>query len=294
MAGGPPARARPRRRMMRRHDVRGVDYPDQEIYPDQEMSSPSIRSPWKSSNRLLLELRNALGHAGWSSEPPGNDGPWVLVARKASRRYPVILNQARVSRLSSLQGLLADAILRGRAAAGPGRSFLAVVGTPGISRAMAAAIEGYARKVAPGQPFGYVDERGLVRLFGPGLDGIQKVQLQGSGPGVRAEQPRDLFSDLNQWMLKVLVGGGDSGWDDRAAAGARAFGGGAVCEGEGLRACRLEALRGAQGCRVHGRRRAGGPDPRPPRSMAGRLAPTSTAVRRGLDHARARPRRATA
>ncbi len=182
-------------------------YPAQESYPAQEMPPSPPSPPRESPNPLALELRNALGDAGWSTRPPANNAPWAFVARKASRRYPVLLNQAGVPRLSTLRGLLADGILRGRAAAGPDVRFLAVVGAPAISRAMAAAIEAYAREVAPDQPFGYVDERGLVRLFGPGLDGVQKVQGFRSGVGRIAGQPRDLFSDLNQWMLKVLVGG---------------------------------------------------------------------------------------
>ena len=171
------------------------------------MTPSSTGSLRESPNPLARVLREALGDAGWSTRGTGIDGPWLFVARKGSRQYPVILNQVRVPRLSSLKGLLADAILRGRSAAGPGRSFLAAVGAPAISRTMAAALESYAREVAPEQPFGFVDERGLVRLSGPGLESVQKVQSPGSRPGTMAEQPRDLFSDLNQWMLKVLVGG---------------------------------------------------------------------------------------
>jgi hypothetical protein len=168
--------------------------------------SPNAIRP-ERPNPLDRGLRDALGEAGWSARPPREGEPWLLVASKASRRYPVLLNQVSVSRRSSLQGLLADAILRGRAAAGPKGQFLAVVGAPAISTAMAAAIEAYAREVAPEQPFGYVDERGLVRLFGPGLEAVKRDPVRRSGSRPMAGQPRDLFSDLNQWMLKVIVGG---------------------------------------------------------------------------------------
>ncbi len=91
-------------------------------------------------------------------------------ASKGARRVAIELKQIREPRRRLVQALLADAILRGRALVGPGRQFLAVVGAPAISDAMAESLERYLAEVAPGQPFGYVDERGLVRLHAPGFD----------------------------------------------------------------------------------------------------------------------------
>jgi hypothetical protein len=118
----------------------------------------------------------------------------------------VVFNQAAQPRRQLLQALLADAILRGRAQAGRGEAFLAVVGAPLISEEMAASLEAYAGEVAPNQPFGFVDARGLIRLFGPGLESARQEPGRVVSKPQASDQPRDVFSDRNQWLLKVLVG----------------------------------------------------------------------------------------
>jgi hypothetical protein len=130
----------------------------------------------------------------------------LLLAVKGRERYRIAFRQSREPRRLLLQALLADAILSGRARAKPKERILAVVGAPLISEAMAASLEAYAREVAPGQPFGYVDERGLVRLFGPGVQEAQRAPARRASVRPVIAQPRDLFSDLNQWLLKVLIG----------------------------------------------------------------------------------------
>ena len=136
----------------------------------------------ETSSPLFRRLRDAMEDAGWSTRLPRERGPWMLAASKGSARYSVILEEVQVPRRSSFQGLLADAVLRGRAAAGPRGRFLVVVGAPLISSSMADSIEAYVGEVVPGQPFGYVDGRGLVRLFGPGLEQVRKEPARSSGP----------------------------------------------------------------------------------------------------------------
>lgn len=151
---------------------------------------------------LQRHLAAALKAAGWSLRP-GN-GRVEFWAAKGARRYPVLFRQARDARRSLIQALLADAILRGRACSRG--KFVAVVGAPAISAAMARSIERYIEEVAPDQPFGYVDERGLARFHGLGLERARGEPAKGAAPRSAAERPRDLFSDLNQWLLKILAG----------------------------------------------------------------------------------------
>jgi hypothetical protein len=153
----------------------------------------------------LLEqhLAAALKAAGWSLLP--GDAPFEYWAAKGTRRHPILFRQARDARRSTIHALLADAVLRGRASSR--RQFVAVVGAPAISAAMAQSIEQYVAEVAPDQPFGYVDERGLVRFHGLGLEAARGEPSRGAPPARAAqERPRDLFSDLNQWLLKMLAG----------------------------------------------------------------------------------------
>lgn len=187
-----------------------MDYPAQERYPDQEMkrAPPMERREPGAADALVRHLADALAAGGWTLEAPplAKAEAGDLVASSGRRRYAIELRSVREPRRTLLQALLADAILRGRARFGEQARFVAVVGAPVISDAMARSIEEYARGVAPEQPFGYVDERGLVRLFGPGLAAARKDPVKRAGSRAGVGQPRDLFSDLNQWLLKALVG----------------------------------------------------------------------------------------
>jgi hypothetical protein len=169
------------------------------------MSSPSqgAHRGVQANGLLERQLAAALKAAGWALQP--GDGSVEFWAAKGARRYPVLFRKAPDARRSIIQALLADAVLRGRARS-RGR-FLAVVGAPAISATMARSIEQYIAEVAPHQPFGYVDERGLVRLQGLGLEAARGEPAARASHRTGQERPRDLFSDLNQWLLKVLVGG---------------------------------------------------------------------------------------
>lgn len=172
------------------------------------MSAPKLHHDQNSKGeaQVLPVLLHALDRAGWSvsRSKPGSQAP--LRARKGGRYLRIVYRQAPQPRRQLLQALLADAILRGRSEAKSGEGFLVVVGAPLISAGMAASIEAYAREVAPDQPFGYVDARGLVRLFGHGLEPANQGPSGGANLRPAGGQPRDIFSDGNQWLLKVLVG----------------------------------------------------------------------------------------
>jgi hypothetical protein len=179
-------------------------FPVQEIYPVQDMSFSSNGADRGVQAHSLLErhLSGALKTAGWALRP--GDGPLEFWAVKGARRYLVLVRQAPDARRSIIPALLADSILRGRVRSRG--KFLAVVGAPAISAAMARSIEQYIADVAPDQPFGYVDERGLVRFHGLGLEAARGEPSASARHRTGQERPRDLFSDLNQWLLKVLVG----------------------------------------------------------------------------------------
>ena len=156
----------------------------------------------KDASPLERHVAAALKEAGWSLRPA--DPPADFLAVKGPRRYPILVRRAQDARRSGIQALLADAILRGRASVKGG--FVAVVSAPAISPAMARSIEQYVAEVAPGQPFGYADDRGLVSFSGLGLERARAEGGKRPHSRSAAERPRDLFSDLNQWLLKILVG----------------------------------------------------------------------------------------
>ncbi len=164
--------------------------------------SPDGGKDAQAASQLESRLAAALKAAGWSLLR-GDERADFWVTR-GSKRYPVLFRQARDARRSIIQALFADAVLCGRARAQG--EFVAVVGAPVISDAMARSIEQYLAEVAPDQPFGYVDERGLVRFHGLRLEEAQAKPVKSASSRSAHDHPRDLFSDLNQWLLKVLAG----------------------------------------------------------------------------------------
>ena len=53
---------------------------------------------------------------------------------------------------------------------------------------------------------GRANAQGLVRFHGLHLDGVRAEPAKGSGHTARHPHARNPFSDLNQWLLKVLAG----------------------------------------------------------------------------------------
>lgn len=193
-----PARCGPSKRLAHGGPVLACHA--QENYPDQEMREPDDRQPAEAA---LLRLSRALESAGWKLAK-AKDGGLGLVRHR--ERLALEYRYSREPRQAVLKGLLADAVLSGRARAGS-RKFVALVAAPAISPAMGSALEGYVADVAQGEFFGYADDRGLVRVHGRGLEEVRAdAPSRPRGSRGSAGHPRDLFSDLNQWMLKVLLG----------------------------------------------------------------------------------------
>lgn len=85
-----------------------------------------------------------------------------------------------------------------------GADLLAVVGAPVISAKAADAVIKFAREYAPGVGVGVVDLDGLRLFHGHNLEALNASR---SSPRrkLRAAPASNLFSDLNQWLLKVLL-----------------------------------------------------------------------------------------
>ncbi len=147
--------------------------------------------------------------SGWKVSRRRSSRSGDLSIAKGDLRYSVELKAAREGRRPLLEAFLADALLRARAAARahPPSRPLAVVAAPALSDAMAGALRHYVSSVAPGAAYGLVDSRGRFEFHGEGLEGLTGVptrrQRQSGTPRAHVA---DLFSDLNQFMLKVLLG----------------------------------------------------------------------------------------
>jgi hypothetical protein len=154
-------------------------------------------------------LKEVFERAGWKVEP-GRAGRLFqpdMVARRRGFAYAVEVKSASEGRGDRLIPLFAQAVLQSARAAGKKQVPLAVVAAPKISPKAAEQVIEFAENYAPDAAVGVVDFDGLRMFRGPHLEGLN-AQPQ-SQPSMFVRSPRgesgQLFSDLNQWMLKVLL-----------------------------------------------------------------------------------------
>jgi hypothetical protein len=157
-------------------------------------------------------LADAFRKAAWrvTVQHRDHDQMFDLSVANQKHRYAIEFKAASEGRGDRLIPLLAQAILEAQAKArslNKSMSPLAMVGAPRISESVAEEAESFASQYAPDIAIGLIDLEGFRAFKGPGLESLNAmrvfvprqlaVPVQGS--------PAHLFSDLNQWMLKVLL-----------------------------------------------------------------------------------------
>ncbi len=160
--------------------------------------------------RLVAE---AFRRASWRvhrPRPGGAPQPDLIVEGGGSK-YVVEIKRSSEGRRDRVIPLLSQAILEAQAFA---RQFpeavvpVAVVGAQHLPPAVVDAARRYADRVAPEMVVGLVDAEGLRDFWG---HGIEVLNARPSSKEHRARRRiagrrlPHLFSDLNQWMLKVLL-----------------------------------------------------------------------------------------
>jgi hypothetical protein len=129
-----------------------------------------------------------------------------LLVRRKGIKYAIEIKAAPEGRADRLVPLFAQAVLESSRAAGQKAAPLAVVAAPRISPRVAEQVMRFAEAYAPGAVAGVIDFEGLAMFRGPHLE-----QMNARGkpvPALARQSVPDsgqLFSDLNQWMLKVLL-----------------------------------------------------------------------------------------
>ena len=173
-------------------------------------ASNSIRLA-DAESRFVERLKDAFQQSGWHVDANlrAADRQADIAVSKHSQRYLVELKAASEGRRDRLVPLLAQAILEAQATAKASSKPampLAVVAAPRIAVPVLVYLEQFAADNAPDVAIGFMDDEGLLRFCGANLEELnqrpakrsrlQKMALPESG---------QLFSDLNQWMLKVLL-----------------------------------------------------------------------------------------
>ena len=150
--------------------------------------------------------------AGWwvSHQPLIADMRPDMIVDHRGKRYVVEVKYAAEGRRDRLIPLLSQAILKAQAFAKRSpepAAPMAIVGAPRVSRSVADQIRRFAEDYAPDVAIGIFDAEGFRAFIGPGLeelDASPNLQVQHHIASLHSKP--DLFSDLNQWMLKILIG----------------------------------------------------------------------------------------
>ena len=163
------------------------------------------------SKRAEAYARRVLERAGWKVElrPERTPANADFIIRKSHASYVVDVKAASEARSDRLVPLLAQAVLQAQHAAGNRSMPLALVVAPSIPVRVAGQILEFASKYAPDAAVGVLDYDGLERFRGPHFKDLNADPVQRARPSHKhaalTQEPRRLFSDLNQWMLKVLL-----------------------------------------------------------------------------------------
>lgn len=152
----------------------------------------------------------ALQMFGWDVQymRSGMKGAADLVIHKGALRYAVEVKALSEGRPDRVLPLLSQAILQAQfySAADPTTNPLAVVYVENASSNLWERVKSFADQYAPGVAVGIVSGNGVVFFKGEGLDGMsERPRARSRQSTSTSNHPINIFSDLNQWMLKVLL-----------------------------------------------------------------------------------------
>jgi hypothetical protein len=149
---------------------------------------------------------------GWKvvSQPRVEGQQPDVLAERAGKKYIIEIKRASEGRRDRVVPLMAQAILQAKnfAQDGAGRSVpVAIVVANHIPESIAKHAIEFAREHAPDVAAGIVDLEGFRSFEGHGLEVLSCERPKGRSPRSSERGPASpqLFSDLNQWMLKVLL-----------------------------------------------------------------------------------------
>lgn len=168
-----------------------------------QRSSGSARA--KRAERDLLKV---FQDAGWQVRPERRRGDAArpdLEVHRGNLQYVVELKVAAEGRGDRLVPFWAQACLQAQRWGGSGKP-LAVVGAPRIAPSTAEQVLEFAAEYAPDVAAGVIDFEGLRKFRGAGLEDLNaEPPVRSATAYTGTTAPADLFSDLNQWLLKVLL-----------------------------------------------------------------------------------------
>lgn len=171
------------------------------------LSSHSSKSREEHAEALVAHLFEA---NGWDVDrsPKYRNKRLDLLVRRGPQRFAVEIKALAEGRADRVIPLLSQAILQAQANAldAGNAQPLAIVFVEGASPSLSKQVSSFAEQYASHVAVGLVSKNGLRYFRGAGLEALnaepEEPRWYGSAP---SNQPVNLFSDLNQWMLKVLL-----------------------------------------------------------------------------------------
>lgn len=170
----------------------------------EKSEKPAAIERGQRAESLVAEI---FGQAGWRVEREQNRTSQVdMIVRRPGVAYAIEVKAAVEGRRDRLVPLFSQAVLQSLHGAGQKAAPLAVVAAPKISPVVAEKLLKFAEQYAPNVAAGVIDFEGLRMFRGAHLE-----ELNAEAPArsaIASKSPRfsgHLFSDLNQWMLKVLL-----------------------------------------------------------------------------------------
>ncbi|TVT48130.1 MAG: RpiR family transcriptional regulator [Denitromonas halophila] len=168
---------------------------------------PPSNSRGENAEALVADLFQANGWDIDRSPEYGWERP-DLIVRRGPHVYVVELKATAEGRADRVIPLLSQAILQAQTAAlDAGKAQpLAVISVEKASHSLSKQVSSFVEQYAPNVAVGLVSKNGLRYFRGAGLEELnsepEEPRWYGAAP---SNQPVNLFSDLNQWMLKVLL-----------------------------------------------------------------------------------------
>lgn len=168
-------------------------------------NKPAASERGQKAESLLAEI---FEQAGWRvrRDPHRQRSRLDMIVRRPGVVYAVEVKAGVEGRGDRLVPLFAQAVLQSLHNAGKSAVPLAVVAAPKISPRAAEQVLKFAEQYAPDAAAGVIDFDGLRMFRGAHLEELNVEAPRRSAMSSKAPRVSGhLFSDLNQWMLKVLL-----------------------------------------------------------------------------------------
>lgn len=155
-------------------------------------------------------LAKALHKLGWQVErlSRSSEGEADIVARHGNSIYVFELKGSSESRKDRAIPLISQAILEAKRTAAQvsdRATPVAVLASDHVSHSLAEHIKDFAFRNAPDVGVGIMDAGGFRRFVGHGLEVLDAERSRIIEGPPKEVPPGNLFSDLNQWMLKIFL-----------------------------------------------------------------------------------------